>query len=394
MYSIAIRKINDPKTGDNGRRITTELVNYSDFHTVYLEYIRMEVVFFMSLKKRKRRVPVNNVVDESKYPRLALDQALDIVIQTKRTEGLRPRTLKDYEKDYGYFTKWLAENYPEIEYVDELTPGIFRDHIAWMKYDKKRYDDHKYHKNRDHGTGLSDTTINIRLRVLKAIFNQLERDNLIEVNPIAPIKLLRQDVDLTDALTDDEVKAILAQPNQRDFVGFRDYCAIILLLDSGLRSGELLNLRLSDIDFQTRFITLGGDRNKNRNPRLVPISASTVKLVLRLAEENRRYFTTDRLFMSSYGEPISANHFNKRLKYYGEKAGVTGKKLTAHVYRHTWAKNMILNGADPFTLQKIGGWSDIRTMRRYIQMDTKEMRESHDANTPLNRFIRVSGGHE
>lgn len=340
----------------------------------------------MSLKKRTRRVPRGDISASKNYPELTLEQALDLVVQAKRTEGLRERTLRDYEKDYRYFTKWLAEHYPDVEYISDITTGMIRDHIAWMKYDKKRYGDHKYNKHRDHGTGLSDTTINIRLRVLKAIFNQLERDDLIEVNPIASVKLLRQDIDLTNALTDEEIKAILAQPDQRDFVGFRDYVAITLLLDSGLRAGELLNLRVPDIDFKTRFITIDGERSKNRQPRLVPISATTVKLLLRLIEENRRHFSTDRIFLSWEGAPISPNHFNKRLKYYGEKAGISGKKMTAHVYRHTWARAMILNGCDPFTLQKIGGWSDIRTMRRYIQMDTREMRESHDAYSPLGRY--------
>ncbi|GAA4833100.1 site-specific tyrosine recombinase XerD [Paenibacillus vulneris] len=338
----------------------------------------------MALHKKKRKITVSSV----EYPELTLDSALDLVISVKRSEGLRERTLRDYVKDFGYFKKWLEEYHPDIQFVHELTTAIFRDHIAWMKYDAKKYAGHKYNGHKDHGVGLSDTTVNIRLRVLKAIFNQLERDGLISENPIASVKLLRQDVDLTNCFSDEEVKAILAQPNQRDFVGFRDYIAIITMLDSGLRVSELLSLRAADIDFQTRFITLPGERSKNRQPRLVPISAHTAKLLLQLIGENRQHFTTDRLFMSINGEPISANHFNKRLKYYAEKASISAKKLTAHVYRHTWAKNMILNGCDPFTLQKIGGWSDIRTMRRYIQMNTEEMRKSHDSYSPVNTLVK------
>jgi integrase/recombinase XerD len=162
---------------------------------------------------------------------------------------------------------------------------------------------------------------------------------------------------------------------------------MILLLDSGVRANELLSLRAEDVDFQTRFITLGGEQNKNRKPRFVPISAHTVKLLLQLINENKKHFSTDRIFLSSYGEPLGQNHFNKRLKYYGAKAGIEGKKVTAHVYRHTWAKNMTLNGCDAFTLQKMGGWSDIRTMRRYIQMDTDDLRKSHDSFSPVMKMV-------
>ncbi|MCQ4363028.1 tyrosine-type recombinase/integrase [Mycobacterium gordonae] len=341
----------------------------------------------MSLKKRERRVAAGGRV-EKLYPDIPLDQALDLVINAKRAEGLRDRTLLDYVKHYGYFTKWLRSAHPEVTYVGDITVAMLRDHISYMKYDHTRYEGHANISSEGQRIGLTDTTINIRLRTLKAIFNQMERDELIEENPVTKVKLIRQDVDLTNCLEDDEVKAILAQTNQRDFVGFRDYVAIILMLDSGMRISEMLTRRVADIDFQTRFISAPGASTKNRKPRLIPISGHTAKLLLQLIEENRKHFTTDRLFLSCFGDPIGPNHFNKRLKFYGERAGVSGKKMTAHVYRHTWAKSMVLNGADPFSVQKMGGWSDIRTMRRYIQMNTEDMRRSHDEHSPAARFVK------
>ncbi|MFS0559618.1 site-specific integrase [Terribacillus sp. 179-K 1B1 HS] len=341
----------------------------------------------MALKKktRKRVVALSEKVKE--YPELSLDQALEIVVAGKRAEGVRDRTLRDYVKMFGYFREWLDENY-EVSHVGELTAEMFRNYINYMKYDKPRYGGHKF-ITADQGVGLSDTTININLRALIALFNFLEREELIPVSPMRNIKLLRFDQnDLTNALTDDEVRRILAVPNLKEYVSFRDYVAINILLDCGLRAQELLSLRTANIDFQTRFIHIDADKSKNRKERMVPMSTHTSKLILRLITENNEHFRTDRLFLSSYGEPLGQNHFNKRLKYYAEKAGVTAKKRTAHVYRHTWAKNMVLEGCDAFTLQKLGGWSDIRTMRRYIQMDIKEMREKHDQFSPFvsNRY--------
>jgi integrase/recombinase XerD len=79
-----------------------------------------------------------------------------MVIAAKRAEGLRERTLKDYEKHYGYFVKWLREHY-DVEYVHELTPAHFRNHINYMRYDAKRYDGHKYITS-EQRIGLSDKT--------------------------------------------------------------------------------------------------------------------------------------------------------------------------------------------------------------------------------------------
>ncbi|PFR91313.1 tyrosine-type recombinase/integrase [Priestia megaterium] len=338
----------------------------------------------MALNKRKRRSAVKDRVNSKSYPQLTLEQGLDMVIAGKKAEGVRERTLRDYIKTWHYFTNWLAESYPEVSLMEEVTTEMVRNYVSYLKYEAKKYNGHKFIDCEKQSVGLAETTINIRLRVYRALFNYLEREELVEVNPMDKVKLLRHDLDLTNCFTDEEVKEIFMQPNQKDFVGFRDFVAMNLLLDSGLRIGELINLRISDIDFQTRFITLGGERNKNRKPRLVPISAYVTKLLMQLITENQAHFKLDRIFLSCFGEPISENHFNKRLKYYADKAGITGKKVTAHVYRHTWAKNMTLNGCDAFTLQKMGGWADIRTMRRYIQMDTDEMRRSHDDFSPIN----------
>ncbi|QPC47372.1 tyrosine-type recombinase/integrase [Mangrovibacillus cuniculi] len=339
----------------------------------------------MSLKRKKRK-QVGQLVSTKQYPELPLNEALNIVIAGKKAEGLRERTLVDYVKTWGYLKDWLKKNYPDVQLVSEVTTEMIRNYVNYLKYDAVRYSGHNLIDSTNQRVGLADTTINIRLRVYRALFNFLEREELIEVNPMDKVKLLKQDIDLTNCLSDKEVKAILQQPNQRDYVGFRDFVAINVLLDSGLRINELVNLVANDIDFSTRFITLTSKQNKNRKPRIVPISSYVMKLLLQLITENQKHFRTERIFLSTYGEPLSANHLNKRLKYHAEKAGVEKKKVTAHVYRHTWAKNMILNGCDAFTLQKMGGWSDIRTMRRYIQMDVSDMRSRHDDFSPINNI--------
>jgi integrase/recombinase XerD len=178
---------------------------------------------------------------------------------------------------------------------------------------------------------------------------------------------------------------LLQQPNKKDYVGFRDYCAMVLLLDTGLRANELISLKTEHIDFQSRVIVLSGQQNKNRKPRIVPISHTTVKLLHQLVTENKASFASERLFLSCYGEPLGQNQFNKRLKYYGQLAGIDKEiRCTAHTFRHTFAKNYILNGGDSFTLQRILGHYDLRMTRRYIQMDRNDLVNQHTQFSPLN----------
>jgi len=313
-----------------------------------------------------------------------------MVVSAKRVEGVRDRTLKDYIKMFEYFRTWLDDNY-EIQYFDEITTDIIRNYINYCKYDKPKYSGHKFIDSNQQEIGLSDTTININLRCLKSIWNHLFREELIEVNPMDKVKLIKQDTnDLGNGFTQEEITALFQQPNKRDYVGWRDFVAMNTLYDSGLRIQELLSMRAGDLDFQSRFITVHADTAKGRRSRLVPISTHVAKMLLQLISENREHFRTDRIFLSSYGENLSANHFNKRLKYYAEKVGIDPKKkkVTAHAYRHAWATEMIKD-VDPFTLCKMGGWQDIRTMRKYIQIDTGRMRESHDHHSPVNKMKRT-----
>ncbi|WP_235550450.1 tyrosine-type recombinase/integrase [Paenibacillus sp. Soil750] len=333
------------------------------------------------LKKRERRITVSSKA----YPTYTLEQAINYVVSTKKAEGLRVNTLKDYANHWRYFCGWLINHY-EIKDVGEINVDVIRNHVNYMKHDAKRYEGHKFITD-DQGIGLSDTTINIRLRTLKAIFNQLEKDDIIEVSPTRNIKLIRMDEDLVEAFTPEQVKALLSQPNQKDFVGYRDYVAMVLLLDTGMRANELIGLKCDDIDLQSRLITLTGQQNKNRKPRIMPISHLSVKLLHQLVSENRKSFSSNRLFLSCFGEPLGQNQFNKRLKYYGDKAGISKKiKCTAHVFRHTMAKTYILNGGDPFSLQRILGHYDLRMTRRYIQMNSEDLLKQHSDFSPVRNI--------
>ena len=334
--------------------------------------------FFIVLKKRERRMEVSGKI----YPSYSLDQAINYVISTKKAEGLRERTLVDYAKHWGYFTKWLNTHY-EIKEVADIGVDIIRNHVNYMKHDAKRYEGHKFIVV-DQGIGLSDTTINIRLRTLKALFNQLEKDEVIEVNPVRNVKLFRADEDLIEAFTSEQIKELLRQPNQKDYVGYRDYVGMILLMDTGMRANELIGLQCEDIDFQSRLITLSAQKNKNRKSRIIPISHLSVKLLLQLIVENKKSFASSRIFLSCFGAPLGQNQFNKRLKDYGEKAGISEKiRCTAHTFRHYMAKTYILNGGDPFSLQRILGHYDLRMTRRYIQMDSGDLIKQHSEFSPV-----------
>lgn len=93
--------------------------------------------------------------------------------------------------------------------------------------------------------------------------------------------------------------------------------------------------------------------------------------------------------MNAYGENFTAEAFRRRLNRLKKNLGIL--KLHPHIFRHTFARNYILNGGDVFTLQKILDHADIQTTRKYIQMDKEHIREQHNKFSPVRRLFNRKG---
>jgi integrase/recombinase XerD len=318
---------------------------------------------------------------------MALEAAFSYFISAKIGEGIRDRTRLDYSNTWRYFTEWMDEENSEVNYVHEITTEICRKYIHYLTIEAPKFKGHKYIQN-DHGKGLSSATINMRIRALKVAFNFWYKEEFVRKNPMDNIRTQKVDEDKIESFTDEQVEALLGACDQRKYVGFRDYVFQWLLLDSGMRINEALSLRTEDIDIKTRSITLEARFNKNRRARIIPLTAETLKLLLELIDENKTHFReANKVFLSCYGEEVKDTQMNKRLKYYGDITGV-GKEIrtTAHTWRHTAARNYILNGGDPYTLMRLLGHSSIHMTRRYVQMTADDVRIKHEQFSPVKKF--------
>lgn len=339
-----------------------------------------------SIKRRRTKVE-KRANDSTDIQPMALEPAFHYFITAKVGEGIRDRTRDDYSNTWRYFTGWLAEENYDVTYVHEITTEICRNYIHYVTVEAPRYKGHKYIQT-DQGKGLSAATINMRIRALKVAFNFWYREGFVRKNPMDNIRCQKVDEDKIESFTDEQVEALLGACDQRSFVGFRDYVFQWTLLDTAMRMNELLSLRPEDVDIKTRSVTLAARFNKNRRVRIIPLSAETVKLLMELIDENRVHFPhAEKVFLSCYGDEVQDTQMNKRLKYYGDITGV-GKEIrtTAHTWRHTAARNYILNGGDPYTLMRLLGHSSINMTRRYVQMTADDVRIKHEQFSPVKKF--------
>lgn len=316
-----------------------------------------------------RNIGENN--NRNKFDILLIDAHKNF-INYKKIEGLRERTINDHKLHFNYFNKWLLNldiNYKEF-CVSDINLQHCRDYITYML-----------------NKGLSPVTINIRLRTLKCFLRFLEDEEIIHNKIAEKIKLLKVNNDNEQNLKEVHLKSLLKAIDRKTYTGFRDYVIIMVLLDTGCRISEGIAITKSQIDFNECTIYLLADKVKTRKGRRVPLSRKTVKLLNDLINLNSSVNDMEEIFLSVYGTPFQAKSFRKRLQKYIKQALIPNNiKITPHSFRHYFAKNYILNGGDPFTLQKILGHSDMQMVRRYILMTDIDIKIKHNKYSPVQRF--------
>lgn len=318
--------------------------------------------------------------------RWTLQEAFDQFIRAKRLEQLKPRTLQDHETHYKYLLRWLEKTHSEIKYIDEFNSQVVREYIDFML---RNEEEEKKSDQREVGSSLSPVTVNVRLRTLKSFFRWLKTEGLCTEDPTANVKLLRTEMDTIKGFTSEQVALLLAQPDLNTYVGFRDYCLILFLLDTGARIQETLSTTVANIDFADHCVSFGAKTTKTRKSRIVPISQKTTNALKELIEENREQFsgTSDHLFLSIHGLPMDATTVRERLRTYGKAAGIEKQcRVSPHTFRHTFARFYIRNGGDVFTLQKILGHSSMEIVRKYVQMEQSDVNHAHAKFSPLNNL--------
>lgn len=322
---------------------------------------------------RRRTVP-QDLTDHS--INLSLTDALEYVISFKQSEGCRQRTIDGYRNAFKYFFEYLDEQQPDVSNIQDVTGILVRDFVNYSVYEKVN--------NRNGEVGLSPVTVNIRLRVLKSFFSVLQKEEIIEKNPVKGVRQLRVDEDTFTPLNELEIDRLLKQPDIKEYAPFRDLVAMYLTLDTGIRAGELFSLERRHVDFKSRSIVLTADISKSRKPRVLPLSNQVLKLVMELVNEVAANFDTEFIFVSNFGEEYSPTSFRRRLDIYKKQARIE-KRVTPHLLRHQFCRDYIMNGGDIFTLQRIAGHEDISTTRKYIQFTTDDLQKQHAQFSPIAR---------
>ena len=255
---------------------------------------------------------------------------------------------------------------------------------AYVLYLRSRSKFSKYANTQVQQTGLSPQTVRGHIRGLKALSSWLYREGYTDENRLLNLKIPKAPVELIQPLTDGEISQIASSINQDSPTGSRNHAIFVTALDNGLRASEIANINLEQLDFEKGFVKVVGKGSKER---IVPIG-DYVKMVLWAYINKVRPEPTatgcDNLFLSTTGEPITANTIKLVFSRLARNSGV--KRLHAHLCRHTFAINYLLNGGDIFSLREILGHTTLEMVNHYLHFTRSQLTAQHHKYSPMDKL--------
>lgn len=307
-----------------------------------------------------------------------IDEALDMFLLYQELKGNSERTIKIYKEYINYFIDFIGK----VD-IDTITKkDIERYQISLLN---RNAINNRYCSNQNERK-LSKYTIKGYVVHLRAFFNYLFNDNIMQVKIFDKYKLVKCPKQIKPILSEHEIEQILLS-FENNMLGFRNKCIFLLLLDSGLRVQEVSNLKIKDIYFEQNRLFI--KNSKGEKDRIVPITLYTKKELikyLRLYRPSPEDISIDYLFLSIQKEYLSENAIQNML--YRIKNNFELKKLNPHFLRHTFATRYIINGGDMSTLQLIMGHEDIETTRKYVHLAKYYMNINFDKFSTVNKIIR------
>lgn len=200
-------------------------------------------------------------------------------------------------------------------------------------------------------------------RAVRVFYRYLYFEDIIDIN-INKLKLIKADKEVIMPLTDIEVKQLLNSFEPLTFLGERDKLMCMLMLDCGLRRGEVVKLKLSDIDKSKRTMIINGKGSKQR---IVPFGKTVKNQLMRyLALRTEKPCYSDSLFLTIEREPITANTIKMLFQRLKSSSGIS--RLYPHLLRHTFATNYIIQGGNLEVLRVLLGHSSISITQIYIHL--------------------------
>lgn len=228
--------------------------------------------------------------------------------------------------------------------------------------------------------GKRETSVTRFIATAKRFYKFLLRENLVTTNPTLYLTSKKTWQTIPHFLNQDDIEALLGQPDTQTFIGARDRAMLELLYATGLRASEVVGLRVQDINWSASLLVCYGKGSKQRQ---VPIGTAAIlqlKHYLALRQERMGGVRCDYLFINLKGKPMTRQSLWQMVTQYGKQAQL--EHVSPHTLRHSFATALISNGADLRSVQTMLGHNDISTTQIYTHATNEFLQDTYDQFHP------------
>ena len=290
----------------------------------------------------------------------------DFLIYLEVEKNFSKHTIRAYHSDILSFLLWLDST--PVEQTDHTK---LKDYLVFIQ----RFN-------------YSKTTLSRKIAAIRTFYRFLYREKIIETNPANSVHAPKKNKTLPKFLTGKEIEQILNNIKIETPAGYRNRTILELLYATGMRISELSNLNFSNLNLEENEITVMG---KGAKERIVLVST-------RAKDFLEKYLKTVRYMVKEEGEPPEENEdspvFINKTGYRLQPQSIRTvlndivkkielpKKVTPHVFRHSFATKLLENGADLRVVQELLGHASISNTQIYTHVSTERLKAVYDSTHP------------
>ncbi|MFH1004195.1 MAG: site-specific tyrosine recombinase XerD [Bacteroidota bacterium] len=274
-------------------------------------------------------------------------------------KSLSKNSIVAYTEDVQCFVRFLVDKKYDLS-PEKIERAHITEFLKWLnELDRKA------------------TTQSRVISGIRAFYKYLLLENMVSKNPTELLETPRLGRKLPDVLNIDDIDRLLNAIDLSLPEGHRNRTMIETLYSCGLRVSELVNLKISDLFFDTGFVRVTGKGNKQR---LIPIGSIAIKYIniykneIRVHDKVQKGFE-DFLFLNRRGKKLTTVMVFIIIKNLAQKIGLK-KHVSPHTFRHSFATHLVENGADLRSVQEMLGHESITTTEIYTHLDRKFLRDT------------------
>ncbi len=293
-------------------------------------------------------------------------------LRTGRTAS--KHTLRAYLCDVRGFLRFLTDRYfggPDSP-IEAVKPGEIdrlkmRAYLAHLQSGK-----------------ISKRSAARKLSAIRAFFDFLMDDGVIESNPADEVSRPKARRQLPEFRSTEEVKRLLEAPSPDTVIGIRDRAVLETLYSAGIRVGELCGIALDRLDLAGGGVRVKGKGDKERSALLGRHAIAAINEYLKARTELDAGISGDMLFLSRTGRPLQERDVHRLVSKYARKLW-GNRSISPHTLRHSFATHLLDGGADLRDVQELLGHSSLSTTQIYTHLSVERLRSIYDDAHPHAR---------